>query len=126
MLARLAGEAFFGSPTAAFPRRRTVRLRPTCRCARGICLGAMTRAGRSMETLDLSGRRGLVVGIANEHSLAWGAAQHFHNAGAELAVTYLNDKAKPFVEPLAQQLSAPIFVPCNVAEPGQLEAVFDA
>jgi enoyl-[acyl-carrier protein] reductase I len=79
-----------------------------------------------METLDLSGRKGLVVGIANEHSLAWWAARHFHNAGAELAVTYLNDKAKPFVEPLAQQLSAPIFVPCNVAEPGQLEAVFDA
>jgi enoyl-[acyl-carrier protein] reductase I len=50
-----------------------------------------------MEVLDLSGRRGLVVGIANEHSLAWAAAHHFRNAGAELAVTYLNDKAKPYV-----------------------------
>lgn len=53
-----------------------------------------------MEVLDLNGRKGLVVGIANEHSLAWWAAQHFRNAGAELAITYFNDKAKPHVEPL--------------------------
>lgn len=78
-----------------------------------------------METLDLTGRKGLIVGIANDLSLAWSAAQHFRNAGAELAITYLNDKAKPFVEPLAQQLSAPIFLPCNVAAPGQLEAIFE-
>jgi enoyl-[acyl-carrier protein] reductase I len=79
-----------------------------------------------MEVLDLRGRKGLVVGIANEHSLAWAAAQHFRNAGADLAVTYLNDKAKPFVEPLAQQAGAEIFLPCNVEASGQLEAVFDA
>jgi enoyl-[acyl-carrier protein] reductase I len=79
-----------------------------------------------METLSLAGRKGLVVGIANEHSLAWSAAQHFGNAGAELAITYLNDKAKPFVEPLAKQLSATIFLPCNVSIPGQLESIFDA
>lgn len=78
------------------------------------------------EILDLTGRRGLVVGIANEQSLAWSAAQHFRNAGAELAVTYLNDKARPHVEPLARQLAAPIFLPCNMAAPGQLEAVFEA
>jgi len=79
-----------------------------------------------MESLDLRGRKGLVVGIANEHSLAWSAARHFHNAGAELAITYLNDEAKPFVEPLAQQLSAPIFLPCNVSSPGQIDAIFEA
>ncbi len=79
-----------------------------------------------MEALNLAGRKGLVVGIANEHSLAWSAAQHFHEASADLAITYLNNKAKPFVEPLARQLSAPIFLPCNVSEPGQLEAVFQA
>jgi len=78
------------------------------------------------EVLDLTGRKGLVVGIANQHSLAWSAAEHFRNAGAELAITYLNDKARPFVEPLAQELSAPIFLPCNVSVPGQLEAVFEA
>src|SRR3974390_727163 len=79
-----------------------------------------------MEALDLTRRKGLVIGIANEHSLAWSAAQHFRKGGADLAITYLNDKAKPFVEPLARQLSAPIFLPCNVSESGQLEAVFQA
>lgn len=67
-----------------------------------------------------------MVGIANEHSLAWSAAEHFRAAGAELAVTYLNDKAKPYVEPLARQIEAPIFMPCDVARPDELEAVFDA
>ena len=79
-----------------------------------------------METIDLRGRKGLVVGIANEHSLAWSAAQHFRNAGADLAITHLNDKAKRFVEPLARQVEAPIFLPCDVTAPGQLEAVFAA
>lgn len=79
-----------------------------------------------MEILDLNGRKGLVVGIANEDSLAWTAAQHFRNAGAELAITYLNDKARRFVEPLARQLEAPILVPCDVTVPGQIETVFDA
>ncbi len=79
-----------------------------------------------MEVLDLTGRKGLVVGIANEHSLAWAAAQHFRNAGAELAITYLNDKAKPHVEPLAREIAAPIFLPCNVGTAGELEAVFAA
>jgi len=79
-----------------------------------------------MEIIDLQGRKGLVVGIANEHSLAWAAAQHFRRAGAELAVTYRNDKAKPYVEPLARKVDAPIILPCNVATAGQLEAVFAA
>jgi enoyl-[acyl-carrier protein] reductase I len=81
---------------------------------------------KPMEVLDLTDRKGLVVGIANEHSLAWAAARHFRSAGADLAVTYLNDKAKPFVEPLAREVGAEIFLPCNVAVPGQLEAVFSA
>jgi enoyl-[acyl-carrier protein] reductase I len=79
-----------------------------------------------MEILDLKGQKGLVVGIANEHSLAWSAAQHFRNAGADLAITYLNDKAKRFVEPLARQVEAPMLLPCDVSLPGQLEAVFEA
>ena len=78
-----------------------------------------------MEVLDLKGHKGLVVGIANEHSLAWSAARHFRNAGADLAITYLNEKAKPFVEPLAQEVEAPIFLPCSVAAPGDLEVVFE-
>lgn len=83
-------------------------------------------SGHTTEILDLNGRKGLVVGIANEHSIAFSAAQHFHNAGADLAVTYLNEKARPFVEPLARQLEVPIFLPCDVSVPGQLEAVFAA
>ncbi len=72
----------------------------------------------------LGGKKGLVLGIANEHSIAYGCAQAFRDLGAELAVTYLNDKAKPYVEPLATELEAAIFLPCDMLEPGQLDAVF--
>ena len=77
-----------------------------------------------MEVIDLNGRRGLVVGIANAQSLAWSAAQHFHAAGADLALTYFNDKAKPHVAPLAEQIGAKLLLPCNVSAPGSIEAVF--
>ncbi|EJZ18739.1 enoyl-ACP reductase FabI (plasmid) [Rhizobium sp. Pop5] len=73
----------------------------------------------------LEGKRGLVVGIANDQSIAWGCARAFRALGAELAVTYLNDRAKPHVEPLADVLEAPIFMPLDVSMPGQLELVFD-
>jgi enoyl-[acyl-carrier protein] reductase I len=73
----------------------------------------------------LAGRRALVAGIANEHSIAWGCARAFRELGADVAVTYLNDKAKPWVEPLAKQLDSPLFLPLDVAKPGELEAVFD-
>jgi enoyl-[acyl-carrier protein] reductase I len=72
----------------------------------------------------LKGKKALVVGIANEHSIAWGCAQAFHELGAELAITYFNDKAKGYVEPLAESVRAPIFMPLNVSTPGELEAVF--
>lgn len=78
-----------------------------------------------MEVIDLQGRKGLVVGIANQHSLAWLAAQHFRKAGADLAITYLDENARPFVEPLAHEVAASMFLPCDVASPGELRAVFD-
>ena len=78
------------------------------------------------ELLDLSGRKGLVVGIANERSLAWPAAMHFRQAGAELAVTYVNERTRPHVAPLAARLEAPIFLPCHVDVPHELDAVFKA
>ena len=62
----------------------------------------------------LEGKRGLIVGIANENSIAWGCAKAFRAFGAELAVTYLNDKAKKYVEPLARELEAPIVMPLDV------------
>ena len=72
----------------------------------------------------LEGKRGLIVGIANENSIAWGCAKAFRAFGAELAVTYLNEKAKKYVEPLARELEAPIVMPLDVGTPGQMEAVF--
>ena len=72
----------------------------------------------------LDGKKGLIVGIANENSIAWGCAKAFRAFGAELAVTYLNEKAKKYVEPLARELEAPIVMPLDVGTPGQMEAVF--
>jgi enoyl-[acyl-carrier protein] reductase I len=72
----------------------------------------------------LAGKRALVLGVANEHSIAFGCARVFRRLGAELALTYLNEKAKPFVEPLARELDAPIFAPCDVQKAGDLDAVF--
>jgi enoyl-[acyl-carrier protein] reductase I len=73
----------------------------------------------------LEGKKGLIVGIANEQSIAWGCANAFRGLGAELAVTYLNEKAKKYVEPLARELEAPIVMPLDVRMPGEMEAVFD-
>jgi enoyl-[acyl-carrier protein] reductase I len=73
----------------------------------------------------LEGKRGLIVGIANDHSIAWGCAKAFRAFGAELAVTYLNDKAKKYVEPLAREIEAPIVMPLDVQVSGQMEAVFE-
>jgi enoyl-[acyl-carrier protein] reductase I len=73
----------------------------------------------------LTGHKALVVGIANDQSIAFGCARAFRDAGAELAVTWLNEKARPHVEPLARALEAPITGALDVAVPGQLEAVFD-
>jgi enoyl-[acyl-carrier protein] reductase I len=74
----------------------------------------------------LAGKKGLVVGIANEHSIAWGCAKAFHAEGAEVAVTYLNVKAEPFVRPLAQELGTSIILPLDVRDDAQMEAVFNA
>ncbi|MCU0938518.1 MAG: enoyl-ACP reductase FabI [Burkholderiaceae bacterium] len=73
----------------------------------------------------LQGKKALVVGIANEYSIAWGCARAFRELGADVAVTYLNEKAKSYVEPLAQQIDSPIVMPLDVSVPGQMEAVFE-
>lgn len=73
----------------------------------------------------LKGKKGLIVGVANEQSIAWGCAKAFRAFGAELAMTYLNDKAKKFVEPLARKLKAQILMPLDVNQPGHMEAVFE-
>jgi enoyl-[acyl-carrier protein] reductase I len=75
--------------------------------------------------LPLKGSKALIVGIANEHSIAYGCAAAFRELGADLAITYLNEKARPHVEPLARRLGAPIFLPLDVSTPGELDAVFE-
>lgn len=69
--------------------------------------------------VDLTGKRGLIVGIANDHSIAAGCAAACRQAGAELAVTYLNERAEPYVRPIADSLGASIVVACDVPEPMQ-------
>ena len=73
----------------------------------------------------LTGQKALVIGVANDQSIAWGCAKAFHTVGAELAITWLNDRAQRFVEPLAQELQASITGVLDVSVPGQLEALFD-
>lgn len=73
----------------------------------------------------LTGHKALIVGVANDQSIAYGCAKAFHTVGADVAVTWLNDRARPYVEPLAQELQASITGPLDVSVPGQLEAIFD-
>jgi enoyl-[acyl-carrier protein] reductase I len=87
---------------------------------------AMDRPHSQLLSAVLAGRKGLIVGIANEHSIAYGCARTFRGLGAELAVTWLDEKARHHVEPLARSLEAKIALPLNVEQPGQMEAVFDA
>jgi enoyl-[acyl-carrier protein] reductase I len=73
----------------------------------------------------LKGSKALIVGIANQHSIAYGCAKAFRELGADIAITYINEKTKTYVEPLAKDLGAPIFMPLDVGTPGMLEAVFE-
>ena len=72
----------------------------------------------------LKGKRGLIVGVANADSIAYGCAVKLRAFGAELALTYLNEKSKRFVEPLAAHIEASLLLPLDVEQPGEMEAVF--
>lgn len=72
----------------------------------------------------LAGHKSLIVGIANDQSIAFGCADAFRAAGADIAITWLNDKARPFVEPLGQALGAQIMMPFNAESEDELEALF--
>jgi len=74
---------------------------------------------------SLAGKKALVIGIANEDSIAYGCAKAFRDQGADLAVTYLNEKAERFVRPLAEKLGAEIVLPLDVQENGQFSRLFD-
>ncbi|CAB3808765.1 Enoyl-[acyl-carrier-protein] reductase [NADH] FabI [Paraburkholderia ultramafica] len=72
----------------------------------------------------LKDAKALVIGIANEHSIAYGCAKAFHELGADLAITYANEKSKPYVAPLARELEASIVMPLDVSQNDELDAVF--
>src|SRR3954447_3751013 len=72
----------------------------------------------------LTGKKALIVGVANEHSIAWGCAQAMRRAGADIAMTYLNERSKPYVEPLAQAVDAQLFLPLEVRDTAQVDALF--
>lgn len=73
----------------------------------------------------LAGSKALVCGIANDSSIAYGCAKAFRALGAEVAITYADEKSRPYVEPLARELAAPLFMPLDVTKPAELDAVFD-
>lgn len=73
----------------------------------------------------LKGKKALVTGVANDQSIAWGCAKAFRALGADVAMTYLNEKAKSYVEPLAKEIGAPLFMPLDLQQEGQLESVFN-
>jgi enoyl-[acyl-carrier protein] reductase I len=73
----------------------------------------------------LKGKRGLVVGVANADSIAYGCAVKLRAFGADVALTYLNDKARQYVAPLAEKIDASLLLPLDVTQPGQMQAVFD-
>src|ERR1700689_3190691 len=72
----------------------------------------------------MRGKRGLVMGVANHRSLAWGFARACHGPGAELAFTYQGDALKKGVEPLAQQVGGIVVGDCDVTEPATIDAAF--
>src|SRR5215472_17045550 len=74
----------------------------------------------------LSGKKSLIVGVANDRSIAWGCAEQMHRAGAEIAMTYLNEKARPYVEPLASAVGASLLLPLEVRDSAQVGALFEA
>jgi len=73
----------------------------------------------------MAGKRALIVGVATDRSIAWGIAQAMHREGAELAFTYLNDKLKERVEPLAHSLGSRLVLPLDVADDAQIDALFE-
>lgn len=83
-------------------------------------------SGKPLYPELLKGKRGLVLGIANDKSIAAGCAQAFAGAGAVLAATYLNEKARPYVQAVTDKLPCEILMPCDVQVPGALESVFEA
>ena len=74
----------------------------------------------------LTGKRALIVGVASDRSIAWGIAQAMHREGAELAFTYVNEKFKDRVQPLAESLGSKLVLPLDVTSDAEIASAFDA
>jgi enoyl-[acyl-carrier protein] reductase I len=74
----------------------------------------------------LKGKKALVTGIANDQSIAWGCAKAFSALGADVAITYLNEKTRKYIDPLTKEVKPSIYMPLDVQKPGEMEAVFEA
>lgn len=74
----------------------------------------------------MKGKRGLIMGVANDASIAWGIAQSLHHAGAELAFTYMGDPILKRLEPLAKEVKSDTLIACDVSDEGSIDAAFDA
>ncbi len=78
-----------------------------------------------MATDLMAGKRGLIMGLANDKSIAWGIAKALAGAGAELAFSYQGEALKKRVDPLAAQLGSDVVLPCDVADMASVDALFD-
>jgi enoyl-[acyl-carrier protein] reductase I len=85
----------------------------------------MVRGDHGMSTMLMSGKRGLIMGLANDKSIAWGIAKACAEHGAELAFSYQGGPLKKRVEPLAAQLGSDLLIECDVSDEGSLDRVFD-
>ncbi len=81
----------------------------------------MTASGNLM-----AGKKGLIMGVANDRSIAWGIAKAVHDQGAELAFTFQGDALKKRVEPLAASVGSSLVLPCDVTDTPSLDAAFEA
>jgi enoyl-[acyl-carrier protein] reductase I len=88
--------------------------------------GANSMPPELIRSTILKGQKALIVGVANDRSIAWGCAQAMHRAGAEIAMTYLNERARPYVEPLAQAVETALLMPLEVRDTAQVDALFEA
>lgn len=86
----------------------------------------LQQASEAVRPRILSRQKALIVGVANDRSIAWGCAKAMHQAGADIAMTYLNDKARPHVEPLASSVGASLLLPLEVRDAAQVDALFEA
>ena len=86
----------------------------------------LQQASEAVRPRILSGQKALIVGVANDRSIAWGCAKAMHQAGADIAMTYLNEKARPYVEPLASSIGASLLLPLEVRDSAQGDALFKA